>query len=153
MDRTDPTLELIWNIDSVNKRIRTKIPYEDLEVYVARLGNTLISGVAVNYNMKSALQLEMLGFTIDKQEPGICEGLALFNNQSIGRENMLEQLMQKYVLERHREYGIRKAYGTCGASNLRGYQALGFRVLDQRSFGRHTEYLICLDYRDLRGVL
>ncbi len=40
----------IWDIDFVNERIRTKITYEDLEVYVARLGNTLISGVAVNYN-------------------------------------------------------------------------------------------------------
>jgi hypothetical protein len=138
----DPTLDIIWNVNKQEKRISTKISYDDQEIYVARLDDSIIGGVAVNYNLHRQWQLEMLGFSIDKSQKNICEGLALFNLQVFHGANPIALLLRDYGFDLFKQKGIEKVFGTCDAHTVRGYSILGFEIVEMKEFGTHREYLI-----------
>lgn len=138
----DPTLRQIWDIDKETKRIKMKIDYHDQEILVAKLHNSIVAGVAINYNMSEQLQLEMLGFSIYKSENNICEGLALFNLQVFQGSNPIALLLRDFTFEKLREKNIIKTYGTTSKKNVRGYQILGWKVIDFRDICEHRKFLM-----------
>ncbi|GAG10686.1 unnamed protein product, partial [marine sediment metagenome] len=92
-------LEQIWDFNKKEKRVRTKIPYSSQEIYTARIGGRIIAGAAMNYNIENTLQLEMIGFTIDKTEENICEGLALFNLQMVVDDKMIALGLKDFAFD------------------------------------------------------
>jgi hypothetical protein len=135
-------MDLFWNIDIKNRRICTKIPYCDQRIFIVDLDDEVIAGVAINLNMTAPLQLEMLGFSIDKTAPSIAEGLALFSIQTIpGSESVIIKL-RDYMDKKVDEFHIRKVYGTCSERLLRGYKILGWKVIDEKVINGAPKFLI-----------
>jgi len=106
------------------------------------LGGRIISGVAVNVNSKETMQLEMMGFTIDKSGGGVCEGLGIFNLQVFEGVNPIIFLMRDFAFRRVKELDIKKLYGTCSEKKLRGYSILGWKPIDERIFYGEKKYLL-----------
>lgn len=138
----DAAMDVMWDIDRTNRKIHTRVPYKDQEIFVADLEGVIISAIAVNRNTEDLLQLEMLGFSVDKKEAGIVEGIALFNLQPfLGSESVILKLLD-FSQPRIDEWQIRKIYGTCSKRLLRGYQILGWKAIDEKTFGSDQEHLI-----------
>jgi hypothetical protein len=116
------TLDEIWDFDIPNKRINTKIPYRSQEVFIAKLGGVIIAGAAVNFNMREKLQLEIIGFSIDKTEKHICEGLGIFSLQVFSGINPVALQLRDFSYDILDGKGIKKVYGTCSQRRLKGYQ-------------------------------
>jgi hypothetical protein len=133
---------LIREYDHKNRRMRFKIPYASCEIYAAKIGRRIVSGVAMNYNMRDRLEIEMLGFTVDKSEPGICEGFALFNTQMFFGRTLVANEFRKFVMEKLRARNVSKCYATCSAARLRGYRFLGWNDIDSREINGTTKYLL-----------
>lgn len=136
-------LERIWNFDRTVKRARMPIPYASQEIYTARLGGRIIAAAAMNYDTKGPLQLEMMGFAIDKAPPDFCEGLALFNLQIFAGNTMVAVGLKDYAFDYVKKRGVRRIYGTCSEKRLRGYSLMGWKPVDTRKFERGDVYLIC----------
>jgi hypothetical protein len=138
----DAAMDKMWDIDPSNKKIHTKIPYKDQEIFVADLDGAIISAISVNRNTEDLLQLEMLGFSVNKKEAGIAEGIALFNLQPfVGSESIVLKL-RDFSQQKIDEWQIRKLYGTCSKRLLRGYQILGWKEIDEKTVGSAQRYLI-----------
>ena len=133
---------LIWRIDRKERRLCSCIPYSDQDIIVGRLNGTIIAGAAINYAVHKRMQAEMLGFSIDKSQTGICEGRALFSLQILaGGVSVLANMGEfayTYLDRRH----IEKVYGTCSPKMLRGYRSLGFNVIGEGVVAQQRLYLL-----------
>lgn len=145
--------KLIREYDFENKRMRFKIPYSSLEIYIAKIGEKITSGVAINYNTDSLFEVEMLGFAIDKNEKGVCEGLGLFNTQLFMGDLLTAAEFRKYGLEQMLKKGVTKCYGTCSRDKLRAYKFLGWKDIDSRVINGIKKYLIVTDVPVVCGEL
>jgi hypothetical protein len=124
----DKSSEKIASVDKKNKRIAPLVPYSNQWVYVLKKGDVVLAGLSVNHNMKELLQLEMLGFSIDKESA--CEVLGMFN---LIDNDIMFSAMRKlgtYVLNDLRLRNIRKVYGTCLKRRVVPYTIMGFEVLE-----------------------
>jgi len=143
----DATSEIVFDIDRGAKRMRSKVTYADQRILVVgREG--IVAGMAINANLQSALQLEMLGFRVDKTKSDFREVLVLFSLMNPSDSVLfLKGLLTDQIRQIPTEIGggITRLYGTCGDNLIRGYRLMGFRVCDTRAFGKHTEYLIEMD--------
>ena len=138
----DPLLARIRQADVVLKRMRLCIPYRDMDVFVARFDGTIIAGAAINYNCGAPLQLERIGFTIDKTRPGICEGLAIFNTRSFAGNHPVMFELGATIHKELKRKKIRVTYGTCSSRLLKGYCLLGFREIACRQLTSSTIHLL-----------
>ncbi len=137
--------EELWEVDRRQKRLRTRIPYGGQEIFVCKFLGEVISGAAINYNLADTLRLEQVGFTVDKSQPNICEGFALFNLNFFVGNRSIALNHQRYVLEQLRQRGVERAYGTCSPKRRRGYEIMGFEFLDECTFHREQRYLMVLE--------
>jgi hypothetical protein len=134
----DRSLEAIWDFNDSEQRIKIQIPYNDIEIMVALFDGSIVSGTAVNFNMSGRLQLEYFGFSIDKSEPGICEGLYLFNTYSdLNDLFFLLSTFRKHLYEFLISRNVRKVYATCSRRRLRNYRFLGFKDIDMKLVNEH----------------
>jgi hypothetical protein len=138
----DSAMDLISDTDKTNKVMRTKLPYKDQAIFIADLNGAIVSAVAINRNLEDRLQLEMLGFSIDKKEAGIVEGLIVFNLQTFFGMESIALKLKDFAQQKIDEWKIRKIYGTCSKRLLRGYQILGWKVIDEKTIGSTQEYLL-----------
>lgn len=138
----DSSLDLIWVIDRVNKRIKTGIDYPDQRIMVVRVNDDIVAGSAINLNMKKRLQLENFGFSIDKNENCICEGLLLFSNQILINDHFLMIDLKEKLFCYLKEQKIRKVYSTCSQKRIRNYRFLGFKDIDCKKSGDVRKYLL-----------
>jgi hypothetical protein len=136
------TLDAIWDFDIPRERYRPKIPYQSQEIYIAKLRGEIVAGAAMNFYVEEELQLEMIGFSIDKTEKHICEGIGIFNLQIFGGMNVIALQLRDYSYDRLREKNIERIYGTCSEKRLRGYQLLGFQAIDELVFKGEKKYLL-----------
>lgn len=139
------TLDAIWKFDIPNKRLKTMIPYRSQDVYIAKLDGAIIAGAAINFDIKKKLQLERFGFTIDKTEKHICEGLGIFNLQVFSGLNPVALQLRDICYDHLRDKKIKKVYGTCSQRRLRGYQVQGFSVMNERIFMDEKKYLLMIE--------
>ncbi len=138
----DPSQEIIWNIDYPKKRISTKIPYSSQKIIIAEIDGSIIAGFALNFNMQEKLQLEYLGFKIDRSEFGICEGLLLFNTQVSFNNHLILPEIKEPLIRFLKSQNIKKTYGTCNKKRIRGYRFLGFKDIDMKLISGIPEYLL-----------
>ncbi len=136
------TLKEIWDFDNRHKRLKTKVPYQSQVIYIARLHGGIVAGTPFNFNMNEQLQLEMVGFSIDKNQKDICEGLGVFCLQVFHDATSIGLMLKDYAMEHLKERNIRTAYGTCSQRKLKGYQQLKFEVIDERMFMGEKKYLL-----------
>ena len=139
------TLDEIWDFDITGERLKPRIPYPSQEIYIAKLRGAIIAGVAINFNLEEQLQLEMIGFSIDKTEKHICEGIGIFNLQIFGGMNVIALQLKDFSYNKLREKNIEKIFGTCSEKRLRGYQILDFEVIDELFFKGEKKYLLVTD--------
>lgn len=137
-------LEQIWNFDHKTLRVKARIPYSSQLVYIGRSGKSIIAGAAMNVDMSQALQLEMVGFSIDKTEPGVCEGLSLFTLRMFNGDRLIGAGLKEYAYPLMVRAGVRIIYGTCNKRRLRGYMNLGYEPVNEMEFDKGTVYLIRL---------
>lgn len=141
----DPSQEVMWNIDYPKKRLSTKIPYSSQKIMIAETEGSIIAGFALNFNMQKTLQLEYLGFKIDRNEPGICEGLLLFNTRLSLNSHLVLSEIKEPLIRFLKSQQIKKAYGTCSKRRLRGYRFLGFKDIDTKTINGVQKYLLVYD--------
>lgn len=137
--------KLVRDYDFKNKRMRFKIPYSSLEIYIAKIGDSITSGVAINYNTEDLFEVEMLGFSIDKNEEGICEGFGLFNTHLFMGDMLTAAEFRKYLLKQMIKRDATKCYGTCSQNKIRAYRFLGWKDIDSRVINGIKKYLIVSD--------
>lgn len=141
----DPILKYIWDVDVRAGRIRTKVPYRHQTIHVARLKGAIAAGAAVNLAVNDTMQLEMLGFTIDKAQPRIGEVLVIFNNQrALGAPSisLFETVGLRVIKALKAEHGIERVYSSCPSSKLAGYLQFGWRELSHRDIEGSREHLL-----------
>ena len=136
----DPSQEIIWNIDYPNKRISTKIPYSSQKIIIAEIDGSIIAGFALNFNMQEKLQLEYFDFKIDRSEPGICEGLLLFNTQvSFNNHLILPEIKIRLSgFSNHRI--LRNLWNLQQETNQ--VTVFGFKDIDMKLINGVPEYLL-----------
>jgi hypothetical protein len=135
------TSDRIFIIDRQEKRVRSRIGYADQEIVAIEAEGTIVGGFAVNYDRKGALQLELLGFNIDRSER-FCEALVLFN---IGDLNVAAQLLnigKQRLFERMAAHDSDVIYGTSNKKNARAYTSLGFTVADTFTVDGQEKFLL-----------
>ncbi|MBN1760145.1 MAG: hypothetical protein JW863_17595 [Chitinispirillaceae bacterium] len=138
----NPVLARLRKVDMVQRRMRLCIPYRDMDVFIARFDGRIIAGAAINYNCYAPMQLEKIGFTIDKSRPGICEGLAIFNTRSFAEQHPVMFELGAYIHAELLRKKIRVTYGTCSTRLLKGYTLLGFREVDHRNLDTYKIHLL-----------
>lgn len=129
-------------------RFRSRIPYRDQVVYAARDGGRIVAAGAVNFNVTDTLQLEEIGFFIDKEAVPACEGLLLFTDgKSLPGERFLEvasglfRFIESDLIGR----GMVRVYGTCSRPLRAMYTLLGFQVIDRLKKDGETKLLLAYD--------
>lgn len=139
------TLELTRHIDKKNRRIRSKIPYEDQKIIIAEVNGKMIAGMGVNFNMNGTLNLENLGFSIDKSQEKIAEGTGMFCNTPFvdGKMVMYELFMFGNVYLKENQY--KTMYGFCGQKLVRSFKSMGFSVLEEKEVEGETMFLLSID--------
>jgi hypothetical protein len=75
------------------------------------------------------MQLEIEGFSINKDKNDFCEVLYLFN---FGDIEKFKQLME-HVLQEIRNKGVHTIYGTCSDRKVNSYVSMEFHCLDKNS--------------------
>lgn len=130
------------HVDHTAKRFRPRIPYEDLRTIIGKHNGTIVCGMTLNINLNHKLQLETLGFSIDKTEPDIAEGRGFFiTSPFIDGESTLFKV-RDYAIRYLQNNQINKVYGCCFKNLVRGYKLLGFNELDSHKFNGEEVYFL-----------
>lgn len=139
---TSETIHLTRVVDKEQKRLRLKIPYEDQTILTAKVDDTIIAAVGFNNNQQATLNLENLGFTIDKTKKNFAEGTGMFCNVQFheGKLVLLELLSK--VWEMIREEGYEVFYGFCGEDKLRFFERVDFKVIDTKEICGEKMFLL-----------
>lgn len=117
-----------------NNRMRIKlIPFEDLYILGAVKEGRLAAAITGHMNMENRLQLEDLGFTINKHEGKISEGLTFYISEDLG-EGMLAVLgsFLETVIAELKKREITAIYSTCSGKMLNMYGMFDFEAIDSR---------------------
>ncbi len=139
---TTNTLELTRMIDIPNKRLRSKIAYENQKIIIAEEDGEMIGAMGTNFNMSDTLNLENIGFRIDKEEEGIAEGTGMFcTNPLVDGKLVMHELFQ-FGNTFLRENGYHTMYRFCGKKMKRSFSALGFEMLEEKIVMGEAVYLL-----------
>lgn len=129
---TSETISLTRIFDTETKRLRLKIPYEDQTILLGKIDDEVVAAVGFNRNQKDKLNLENLGFSIDKSKKNFAEGTGMFCTVQFheGKLVLLELLSRIWDIIRDMDYEV--FYGYCGEDNLRFFQRVDFSVIDTK---------------------
>ena len=144
--KKDPKGWLSTNYKIIDgNRFRSDIPYEDQKIFGAYKNGLLIAAISGNLNMNSKLELEKMGFNINKNE-NVCEGLNLFINENLGIEtfDIIKNFMN-FIFTKAKELSIKKIYLTCSNKLMRMYSLYGFRKEYSLIINDKEEYLMVKD--------
>jgi hypothetical protein len=137
------TSHLIFTINHKEKRLSTKIPYDFQEIYVYKWSDAIVSGFAINFNMKETLQLEMLNFHVDSRD-NACEALSIFSLLDFIKSMSVLKIMAGYLMTRLKEKNISVIYATSSKKKAVAYRQLGFMIIDQYDFEGQGKCLLKL---------
>ena len=123
----------------INSVIRQKVM---LFKEIAKKNKEIIAGMTVNFNLDKELELEKLGFEIEKTD-NVCEGLTFFGFAS---ENYFEiygklgDLLYDYMRKNNKDI----MYATSSKKTLKIYvnPINGFELIDSRIIDGEKEYLV-----------
>jgi hypothetical protein len=130
----------LWIWDDEARRLRTRVPYEDQVVFVARNGEGRIeTAFATNLALRH-FQSEAYGFSIEGDAAGCGEVLTFF---TLGAKRLGERLLfVDACFAELRARGLHTAYTTIGPHLLLTYRRLGAEVLAAREIRGETRYFL-----------
>lgn len=130
-----------------NCRIRPRnIPRRDQVFYAAVKNGKILAGICGNRNSGAPLQLEEMGFTIDRTGPKFIEGLNLYAAENLGFDaiSVFQQIFSfAAVLLRADE--VKQIYSTCSAHLLKMYKFFGYESVDCKVLDGVEKHLIKYD--------
>jgi hypothetical protein len=135
------TSDRIFILDKKEKRVRSRIDYAGQEILTINSSGAIVAGFAINYDCGGTLQLELLGFHIDRTER-FCEALILFNTGGLEVGSQLLTISKKHLKEQASARSCEVIYGTSNAKNARGYRNIGFSVVDTFTFDGQEKFLL-----------
>lgn len=144
----DTTSDRIFIVDRKNKRLRSRITYANQNIFLVKSNDWILGGVALNFNQNSLLQLELLGFQIERST-NFCEGLRFFMQCDYTISGLVFRSLRKRISEEFKKYNTRIFFGTCTQKNVRGYTAMGFSIKDHFVFNNEKIFLLSMDAEDL----
>jgi hypothetical protein len=130
----------LWLFDGSNRRLCTRIPYEEQIVYVLRSpSGQIVTGMGVNSGMRS-FQASAYGFQPPPDPSGCCEFLTLF---SVGEYRLATRFeFQADSFRRLSKKGFHTAYATTARRVLRGYLRVGAQVLEEKEIEGEMRYFL-----------
>ena len=147
--KLDPDGWVMNNYQIINgNRLRSKtLTYEDIEVYLVKNYCKILIGSSVNYNVNKKLQLEIMGFYLDKKIKNFCEGLIFFTTEQAKNHDFLKistnlfEFIKKKLLKKN----IKTVYGTCSRKLKAMYSLLGYEVIDKLVVNNEKKLLMKLE--------
>lgn len=144
-DYPESFFEGIWFFNHDEFTAKMRIPYSSQKILLAEAENEIVGAVVINTNMQLQLQLEMVGFNIEKIDGKTAEVLAIFSKKiMVGRDVVLARLGESCV-NILKKIGIKTCWATCTEKHLRGYISIGFLNKGKINFHGDDEYLIYLN--------
>lgn len=135
----------LWIWDEAERRIATRVPYDDQIIYVFRDDRGAIAtAMAVNMTLRE-FQAEAYGFPCPAERRGCCELLTLFVVGSHDLENAYRFRAATFG-DLHRR-GFDTAYATTATRVLRFYLRLGARQLDEKMVQDERRHFLQFDLR------
>lgn len=137
----------LWLWDDAQRRLATRIGYEDQVVYVLRDGEDRIRvGLAVNRTLAD-FQSSAFGFAPPETGDHVFEFLAFF--APAPRPPRSVHLFGLEALDLLKARGFRVGFATTAPPLLPLYRRLGFRVLGERAISGETRYFITLPLAEI----
>ncbi len=124
-------LDPVRIVDHKLHRTQTKIPYQAQDVFIVRLKDKIVAAMAINYDMNNTLQLELRGFSINKDQPHICEVLHLFSNIDLMNGKPVIETLGDFALNKIALRNVNTIFITCTERRLNSYQKFGFSLVAQ----------------------
>lgn len=127
-------IQTLWEWDTPNRRLRTRVPYEDQMIWGRYTGERFDAGVAVNVKLRE-LQSAAFGFKVPPElapyaaKGQVCEFLALFVIQGHSLPGILD--FWKEVFTELRAEGFTHALATTATKILPLYRRIGAMVIDE----------------------
>lgn len=127
----------LWIWDEKNSRLKTRVPYDEQTIFVARDQNGDIeTALALGIKLQT-IQSENYNFHIPLSTHN-CEALAFFG---LGERRMRHTMtFWKSCREVLRQRGTENIYGTCAPRVLPVYLWVGARVLESREVEQETRH-------------
>jgi len=130
-------------------RLQALIPYEDQKIFSLKRNDEIIAAISVNYNTEKELQLEALGFSIDKsiRQKIFCEGLILYSSEEMMGEKFLENFMffGEKLVEEMKKDKVEILLATCPKKLKSMYTLFGFEVTERKTMNDKTVLLLKYD--------
>jgi hypothetical protein len=136
---------LVFSVDRAARRIRSRISYEAQRIYVVRHADAVVMAVAAHIDASGELQLERLGFSVDRSKWRFCEIVVLFALADPVKSLLYIRELSSVFIAALRTEGFERIYGTCGRRLVRGYEQMGFVVKDTNVTAGEEECLLELD--------
>ena len=138
-------IRTLWLWDDEARRVTTRIPYEEQNVYVMRdASGRIVTGMGVNHAMRS-FQSRAYGFEPPRERAGCCEFLTVFSVDEYRLRTRFQFWHDSFA--DLAASGFRAGYATTARRVLNLYLRFGARVLEQRQIGSETRYFLEFDLR------
>jgi hypothetical protein len=122
---SNPGTRAIWDWDDDARRLRTRVPYEEQEVFFARDEAGRIDTACAFDVAGRAFQAGAYGFRRPPEEPRWVENLTIFNSAR-GRQASL--VCSEHARRHFAERGYVHAYATCAPRVLALHRRQGWEV-------------------------
>ena len=129
-------------------RLRSKIvPLSDQVYCVAEQNGVILAGMSGNLKCSGPLQLEYVGFSVDRNGPKFVEGLTLFGAQDLGGSIFpVFDALISFIVAQLKALRVERIYSTCSKNLLTMYDLFGFTDLDRLTLPNGDEkHLIYYD--------
>ena len=99
-----------------------------------------------NLKCEGKLQLEEMGFKIERDKEKFCEGLTLYNNNEMSDKLLFifDKLMN-IIIKNLKEMKIYFIYATCSDHLINMYNLFGFEMIDTKNLLGVKKYLLKYD--------
>jgi hypothetical protein len=138
-----------WNhicfVDRQLKRVRMNIPYENQRIFVVENDTLVLAACAVNVVPIGKLQLEQIGFEIDRAQPGICEALVFFSHLGPMVSSGIMRDFFDFLTRGIKELNTQVLYATAPERLVRGYKVMGFSEVNSLLLDGDREVLLKKD--------
>ena len=129
-----------------NSRLIPPVCYDDVFIIIAKENNEIIAGTSGIINMKNRLQLEQMGFHIDKNKKKIAEGLNFYITKD-SNKNFIKILNSflDIIIKEIKKRNIEEMYTTCSKDLVKYYELFGFEISEQIELDGYPEFLMKLN--------
>lgn len=135
----------ICDVDGKLKRIRMKIPYENQRIFLVKSAGMISVACAINVAAVGLLQLEALGFKINRDQKGICETLVFFTFLGPMESISIMREFFDFLTQGLKEVDSKVMYATCSEKFSKGYKIMGFTEVDSLMLDGKKEILLIKD--------